>query len=263
MGVFPETIRTPRLHFERADEAVDAFERYEWTRASRPARERETRYVTASPHPHPKAASDELASMGERFEGGERASWAIFLRPGEPDADGEPVEAGGAPRASDGRADGVRETGDRVHVGVATLDVLWDRRRVHTGVSLYRPYWGRGYAGERARALLAVAFDVLDLEVASVAHFAGNENSRRQMEAWVERFGGREDGSFRNWVPRDGGEAEPWDLRSYSIAAADYRAAGGVTDVELDPEDVPKASPAPTDMGRASGDDADEGGDAG
>jgi len=231
MSVFPATMRTPRLRFERVDDAVDAFERYAWTSSSRDARERETRYVTASPHPHPKAASDELASMGEAFADGERANWAILLRPGEPDADGEPVDAG-----------------ERVHVGVATLDCLWDRRRVHTGVSLYEPYWGRGYAGERARALLRVAFDDLDLEVASVAHFAGNENSRRQMEGWVDRFGGREDGSFRNWVPREGGDREPWDLRSYSITAADYEAAGGAPDVELEPASVPEPPPAPTDV---------------
>jgi len=231
MTVFPETMRTPRLRYERVDDAVDAFERYEWTRASRPARERETRYVTETPDRHPKAASDELAEMGEAFADAETANWAIHLRPGEPDADGDPIEGG-----------------DRVHVGVANLDCLWENRRVHTGVSLYRPYWGRGYAGERARALLAVTFDVLDLDVASVAHFEGNENSKRQMETWVERFGGREDAFIRNAVPRDGGDAEPWDLRSYSITAADYRDAGGAPEVELDPDTVPLATTDPTDV---------------
>jgi ribosomal-protein-alanine N-acetyltransferase len=231
MTVFPETMRTQRLRYERLDDAVDAFERYAWTRASRDARERETKYVTTSPDPHPKATRDALDDYGEAFEDAETAHWAIFLRPGEPDADGDTVQAG-----------------DRVHVGVANLDALWDRRRVHTGVALYRPYWGRGYAGERARALLAVTFDVLDLDVASVAHFEGNENSKRQMEKWVERFGGTEDGVFRNWVPRDGGDAEPWDLRSYSITADDYRDAGGAPAVELDPETVPLATTEPTEL---------------
>jgi ribosomal-protein-alanine N-acetyltransferase len=248
MTPFPETLRTPRLRYERIDDAVDAFERYEWTRASRDARDRETAYVTETPDPHPKATRDALAEGGAAFEDAETARWAIFLRPGEPDADGDPVEAGEVPRASDGRADGVRETGDRVHVGVANLDALWDRRRVHTGVTLYEPYWGRGYAGERARALLKVTFDVLDLDVASVAHFEGNENSKRQMEKWVGEYGGREDGCFRNWVPRDGGDREPWDLRSYSITAADYRDAGGAPAVELDPGDVPRATTEPTEL---------------
>jgi ribosomal-protein-alanine N-acetyltransferase len=249
MTPFPEAMRTPRLRYERVDDAVDAFERYEWTRASRDARERETAHVTETPDPHPKATRDALAERGAAFEGAETAHWAIFLRPGEPDADGDPVEAGEAPRASDGRADGDPvDAGDSVHVGVATLDALWDRRRVHTGVALYEPYWGRGYAGERARALLAVTFDVLDLDVASVAHFEGNENSKRQMEKWVDEYGGREDGVFRNWVPRDGGDAEAWDLRSYSITAADYRDAGGAPAVELDPGDVPRATAEPTEL---------------
>jgi RimJ/RimL family protein N-acetyltransferase len=233
MTMFPETMRTPRLRYERVDDALDAFERYEWTRESRDARERETRYVTETPDPHPRATRDALDRWGEAFDAGDGARWAIVLRPGEPDADGHPVEAG-----------------DRVHVGVASLDALWDRRRAHTGVALYRPYWGRGYAGERAPALLKVTFDVLDLEVASVAHFAGNENSKRQMETWVAAYGGTEDGYFRNWVPRDGGDGEPWNLRSYSITAADYRDAGGAPAAELDPGEVPAPTSEPTDIAR-------------
>lgn len=262
MSMFPETMRTPRLRYERIDDAVDVFERYEWTRSSRDARERETRYVTTSPDPHPKATADALQDHGDAWEENEQAYWAIFLRPGEPDASGDPVEAGEGSRASDGRADGVRETGDRVHVGVASLDALWENRRVHTGVELYKPYWGRGYAGERARALLKVTFEVLDVEVASVAHFAGNENSRSQMEGWVEQYGGSEDGYFRNAVPRDDGDGEPWDLRSYVITAADYRDAGGAPAVELDPEDVPSATSEPTDFDRAGGRDEVDDGDS-
>ncbi|MFC6955411.1 GNAT family N-acetyltransferase [Halorubellus litoreus] len=250
MSLFPETMRTPRLRYERIDDAVDAFERYAWTREGREARERETRYVTTTPDPHPKATADALADHGDAWADAEQAYWAVFLRPGEPDASGDPVEPG-----------------DRVHVGVASMDALWENRRVHTGVELYRPYWGRGYAGERARALLKVTFEVLDVEVASVAHFAGNENSRSQMEGWVEHYAGSEDGYFRNAVPRDGGDSEPWDLRSYVITAADYRDAGGAPEVELDPEDVPKPTAEPTDLDRASGrdevDDGDSDGDGG
>lgn len=235
MTLFPETMRTPRLRYERLDHAVDAFERYAWTRASRDARERETRFVTTTPDPHPKATSDTLSDLGDAWEASDRAYWAVFLRPGEPDAAGEPVSAG-----------------DRVHVGVASLDALWDRRRVHTGVELFQPFWGRGYASERAAALLKVTFDVLDLEVASVAHFVGNENSKRQMEKWVDRFDGTEDGSFRNWVPRDGGDSDPWDLRSYAITAADYHDAGGAPEVELEPGDVPVATDEPTALEEGS-----------
>jgi ribosomal-protein-alanine N-acetyltransferase len=231
MTLFPERMRTPRLRYERFDEAVDAFDRYEWTRASRDARDRETRFVTQTPDAHPRETVESLEDVSERWSAGEGAYWAIYLRPGEPDADGDPVGAG-----------------DRVHVGVASVDPLWENRRVHTGVALYRPYWGRGYAGERAPALLAVAFERLDLDVASVAHFEGNENSKRQMEQWVDRFDGTEDGYFRNWVPRDGGDSEPWDLRAYTITASDYRDAGGAPEVELDPDDVPLATDEPTEL---------------
>jgi len=219
MGVFPETIRTPRLRYERADEAVDAFERYEWTRASRPARERETEYVRRPEDPHPRAAGEWLADRGRKFEDGERANWALFARPGERDADGEPVEAG-----------------ERVYVGTADLAVLWEPRRAYTGVVLHEPFWGRGYSGERADALLKAAFERLDLDVAAAAHVVGNENSRRAIEKWTARYGGAVGGEVRNWLPHDGA-GSPWDVREVVVAAADYRAAGGAPDAELEPDE--------------------------
>jgi len=86
---------------------------------------------------------------------------------------------------------------------------------------LRKPFWGRGYSGERAMALMKLAFDRLDLEIFSPAHFDGNENSRRAIEKYVDRVGGRYEGVLRNWVP-DGDEVH--DLRRYSVSQEEWQA---------------------------------------
>ena len=100
------------------------------------------------------------------------------------------------------------------HVAPRTICESWDRRTGTLGTWLRKPFWGRGYSGERAAALLELAFGYLDLELVSAGYLSGNENSRRAIEKYVERFGGRYDGILRNWVPMDGAVR---DLHRYTV----------------------------------------------
>ncbi|MFT4884949.1 MAG: ribosomal-protein-alanine N-acetyltransferase, partial [Natronomonas sp.] len=87
-----------------------------------------------------------------------------------------------------------------------------------------KPFWGRGYSGERARTLVALAFDVLDLEVVGVTHDPDNEKSQRAIEKYVDALGGRKEGLIRNDIVIDG---EPRDSVRYSITAEEWQGATG------------------------------------
>jgi ribosomal-protein-alanine N-acetyltransferase len=50
------------------------------------------------------------------------------------------------------------------------------------GYWIGKPYWGRGYATEAARALLAWGFEVLAQPVIGAGHFTDNPTSRRVLE---------------------------------------------------------------------------------
>ena len=63
---------------------------------------------------------------------------------------------------------------------------------------LFRSFWGRGYSGERAGALLELAFERLHLSVVSVNHRDGNERSRRASKKYVDEYGGQHDSVKRD-----------------------------------------------------------------
>ena len=90
------------------------------------------------------------------------------------------------------------------------------------GMWLRKPFWGRGYSGERAAALLEVAFERLDLELVAVDHQAGNEKSERAIRKYVEAHGGQYDGVLRNWVPMDEGVD---DLHRYTVTREQWTEA--------------------------------------
>lgn len=103
--------------------------------------------------------------------------------------------------------------------GTARLCPDWETRSARLGILLARPFWGRGYAGERADALLSVAFERLGLELVVAVHAAGNERSRRAILKYVERHGGTHEGRLRNWLALPGGVM---DAHRYSISRAEY-----------------------------------------
>ncbi|WP_267640404.1 GNAT family N-acetyltransferase [Haloarchaeobius amylolyticus] len=209
--LFPAHVETERLRLERADRALDPDSVYEKMGAHRERAVAEHEHLHSNPHQHPKGSADWLADAREQWEAGEAATWAIFAREDEP-----------APDAA------VVPDDDQLHVGRASLHVEWGKRQAFTGVTIHRPFWGRGYSGERAGATLAVAFDRLDLDYVSPAHMVDNEQSKRAIRKYVDRWGGQRDCLLRNWEPTEDGE--PADLVRYTISQQQWRAAGGTPD---------------------------------
>jgi RimJ/RimL family protein N-acetyltransferase len=172
--LFPETILTPRLRLElRTPENVDVYELYDICAADGgEAMDVVTRYLPWDPHETIKETHDFLRRGAEFGESADAVDYVI------------------RPRADE---DGAGEI-----AGFGGLNFDWDRRSAELGVWLRKPFWGRGYSGERATALAKLAFDRLDLELVEVAVHENNEKSRRAVRKYVERLGGRYDGRFRN-----------------------------------------------------------------
>ncbi|MFW5924307.1 MAG: GNAT family N-acetyltransferase [archaeon] len=192
--MFPAAIETGRLRLERLDhEHVDPFELYEVTSATEMAAV--WRYTPFDPHETVQDAVEYVDDAVERWQDAESADYAIRPREGEDDA-GE-------------------------FAGTAFLNTEWNRRTGRLGIWLAKPFWGRGYSGERASALLALAFDRLDLQVVAVTHSVDNEKSRRAVEKYVDRFGGRREGVLRNFVGDDGYVSD--EVR-YTISQEEWRA---------------------------------------
>lgn len=195
VGLFPVELQTDRLRLERLDRSnVDVLAFYRICSAT--GMSEVTRYMPWEPHATPNETREFLERTEERWTDGEAASYLLRPREGEAGA-GEVA-------------------------GVGTLHVDWDRRLGRLGTWLRRPFWGRGYSGERAGALLNLAFDRLDLEAVAVTHHVDNDNSRRAIEKYVDRFGGRREGRLRNWLSYPD---EVTDEVRYTVTAEEYAAA--------------------------------------
>lgn len=103
--------------------------------------------------------------------------------------------------------------------GTTGLYPDWEKRSATLGIVLDRRFWGRGYSGERADAILSVAFDRLDLELVVAAHVEGNEKSRRAIKKYVERYDGQYEGLLRNWHLQADTVA---DVHRYTISRDEY-----------------------------------------
>jgi ribosomal-protein-alanine N-acetyltransferase len=193
MALFPTEMESDRLRYERLHpEEFDPDELYRHARAGAPHIDEITEYVTWDPHEHPKESLGVVESCGEEFESGEGATYVV--RPTEGDRAGE-------------------------FAGLTSVGVEWDRQLAVLGTWLRKPFWGRGYSGERAARMLELAFDRLDLEVVAVSHDPDNDNSRAAIQRYVDRFGGREEGRIRNDIVIDG---EPRDSIRYSITREEW-----------------------------------------
>jgi ribosomal-protein-alanine N-acetyltransferase len=196
--MFPEHIDTERLRLDYlSPETADPLDLYPYLKRS-PEMDEVTAYVSWKPHATPKDTLGFIEHAGEQFENAEGVHYALY-----------PTEGEGAGEFA----------------GTAGFTVEWDRRTARFGMWLRKPFWGRGYAGERAAAFFAVAFDRLDLELAAVEHIDGNEKSRRAIEKYVERAGGQHDGLLRNWLT--GSDGEPHDAHHYTVSKEQWREATG------------------------------------
>jgi RimJ/RimL family protein N-acetyltransferase len=193
MTLFPAEMESDRLRYERLHpDDIDPFELYRHVKRDAPGIDEITEYVTWDPYDHPKQAVDWVDHCGAQFEDGDAVTYVIRPSAGE--------------RAGE-------------FAGLASLHPDWDRRSAKLGTWLRKPFWGKGYSGERAGRILELAFERLDLEIVTVRHDPENDQSRRAIEKYVERFGGRKEGHIRNDLVIDG---EPRDSIRYSIAREEW-----------------------------------------
>jgi [ribosomal protein S5]-alanine N-acetyltransferase len=191
--MFPTRIETERLHFERiSHDSVDVFALHEFY-SDRNATEEMFEYWGSSPHETVKETYDYLDEAEQLWDEAEGAKYIIRPKEGE---DGAGVIA-----------------------GTTGLYPDWKKRSANLGIILDTRFWGRGYSGERADAILAIAFNRLDLELIVTAYIDGNEKSRRGIEKYIERYGGQYDGLLRNWLPVDDSVV---DVHRYTISREEY-----------------------------------------
>ena len=101
-------------------------------------------------------------------------------------------------------------------VGAIGLRLTLAHHRGEVGYWIAVEDWGKGYATEATRRVIAFAFDALSLHRVEAHHFIENPASGRVME----RCGMRAEGVVRGAVFRDGA---PRDLALYGILRTDVR----------------------------------------
>ncbi|MFC6955413.1 GNAT family protein [Halorubellus litoreus] len=200
--LFPRVFETERLRFERIHpETLDARDLYPHVREDSGIADA-TRFMTWDPHEHPKETMEYVQHTGEANDAADSGNYALY------------------PKAS--------EPGGGEFAGNAGLGADWERRSAELGIWLRKPFWGRGYSGERADAFVELAFARLDLDLVTVTVVDDNDRSVRAIEKYVDRWGGSHDGYFRHLRPHGD---DPVNLHRYAIARADYESAG--VDVDL------------------------------
>lgn len=103
------------------------------------------------PHPYPDGAAEAwIAAQARARAAGHEYTYAITL------------------------------AGDGLLVGSIGLRLAATERE-HLGWWIGQPYWGRGYATAAARAVITLAFTLLDLDLLTASHLARNRASGRVM----------------------------------------------------------------------------------
>ena len=105
--------------------------------------------------------------------------------------------------------------------GSGRLLVDWETKTGKPAIWLRKPYWGCGYSGERASALIELAFERLDLELIAVPVQAENEKSRQTVEKYITAHGRQHDGIIRNSTVQLNGEII--DHHRYTVIQKQYQ----------------------------------------
>jgi len=109
-------------------------------------------------------------------------------------------------------------------VGTTAYGPEWEQRRAGSGIVLSKRYWGREYGLERASAFVELTFETYDLDVFYTSCAADNEPSRRMIEKYVEKYGGRYEGLLRQHGSRRP-NGEVTDQHRFTITQEEYEEA--------------------------------------
>lgn len=201
--LFPERIETDRLVFERiSHETVDPFELYE--------------FVTRDDW---------------RGDATEHMPWFRFRRLDHVADFIDKAEQQWADR--DTARYLLRSKDERELVGVTSYGPEWDARRAGSGIVLAKRYWGREYGVERASAFVELTFERYDLDAYYTTCADGNDPSRRMIEKYVEKYGGRHEGLLRQHSRRPNGEVT--DQHRFTILRSEYEdATTGMEPMDFD-----------------------------
>ncbi|MEJ7812744.1 MAG: GNAT family N-acetyltransferase [Gemmatimonadaceae bacterium] len=120
---------------------------------------------------------------------------------------------------SEGLTLAVTSRDDGALIGAVGIAINLRSSRAELGYWIGKPYWGRGYCTEAAAALVAYAFDVLDLNRVHATHLTWNPASGRVMRKIGMTYEGRLREHERKW-----GVFE--DIEKYGILRREYQAAG-------------------------------------
>jgi RimJ/RimL family protein N-acetyltransferase len=198
--MLPERIESERLRLEpRTPEYVDPLVVYEHCKAGAPHIDEITEHLPWSPHAHPKESLEFLERGVEMREELDAADYVVRPREGE---------------------DGAGEL-----AGFTGLNFEWEKDTVELGCWFRKPFWGRGYSGERALALAELAFEGLDFDLLAVDHHVDNDQSERAIIKYIERMGGRREGTMRNAGVASLEHGGAVDQVRYTVSQAEYREA--------------------------------------
>lgn len=127
--MFPREIETERLRLQRlCNETVDLFDYYELCSQHEPSIEDVTDYLPWNPHETVKETEEYLDELKKKWKDRTRAEYAICPKEDEPGA-GEIIGSGG-------------------------LIIDWETRTGKPAIWIRKQFWGNGYSGERAGAML-------------------------------------------------------------------------------------------------------------
>lgn len=143
------------------------------------------------PHPYPDGAAAEwIETHAEQRATGRPAPFAIE-------------------RAADGRL-----------IGATGLELEPEHEAAELGYWIGKPFWGRGYGTEAARAMLDYGFRELGLHRVHARHFVRNPASGRVLE----KIGMRHEGSQRQAIKKWG---EYLDVELFAILRAEWQPEAG------------------------------------
>jgi len=100
-------------------------------------------------------------------------------------------------------------------IGIINIKQTLAYKRGELGYWVGRPYWGKGYGTEAARAVVAYGFEKLGLNKVFAGAFADNPGSWRIME----KVGMKHEGTWRQHAMRDGRFV---DLAYYGVLREEY-----------------------------------------